>query len=256
MSDSKDLDEALRLASIGGVNEYWGRKDPFEDLRTFLAPRLAAPSAEGIAESCNVCSALIVPRNATHYDPQDLAAAQIRAKLICAGLNVEGKERAAPVAWRWMPSAVWGEYVFTEDPARAESAREHGMQVEALYTAPMQAAQDAPPVKESLTTDALAEAVLLAAVSCSHVINHERVELYFDPTTPGKNALNQLHRRIADALASRPADSTVMRDALRMVLDDMDVCCGEHGADYTFRELSEETVAALRALAASTKDKL
>lgn len=35
--------------------------------------------------------------------------------------------------------------------------------------------------------------------------------------------------------------------ALHMVLSDMDVCCGEAGADYVFNELSEETVVAIRA---------
>lgn len=34
---------------------------------------------------------------------------------------------------------------------------------------------------------------------------------------------------------------------LRMVLDDMDTCCGELGSDYEFKELSSETVGALNA---------
>jgi hypothetical protein len=44
--------------------------------------------------------------------------------------------QAEPVAWRWRPSEVFGEFVFVADPDRAKLARTHGMFVEALYTAP------------------------------------------------------------------------------------------------------------------------
>ena len=40
-----------------------------------------------------------------------------------------------PVAWRYVPSEVWGDAVLTDDPARAERARQNGCLVEPLYLA-------------------------------------------------------------------------------------------------------------------------
>ena len=38
-------------------------------------------------------------------------------------------------AWRYVPSKVWGSYVFTDDAARAADAKAQGCSPEALYTA-------------------------------------------------------------------------------------------------------------------------
>ena len=43
-----------------------------------------------------------------------------------------------PVAWRWIPSKIWGSYVLSDDPAKAELAREHAIEVQPLYTTPTQ----------------------------------------------------------------------------------------------------------------------
>jgi len=51
----------------------------------------------------------------------------------------------------------------------------------------------------------------------------------------------------------READADLIV-ALHMVLDDMDVCCGEYGGDYQFRELGEETVLAIRAALAKARE--
>lgn len=45
-------------------------------------------------------------------------------------------EKQEPVAWRWIPSEVWGTYVLSDDLEKAELAKEHGIKVEPLYTHP------------------------------------------------------------------------------------------------------------------------
>jgi len=55
----------------------------------------AAPAAPQQAEPCDVCNALTVPRNATHYDADDLKAAQVRGKIIAAKLQ----QQAEPVGY-------------------------------------------------------------------------------------------------------------------------------------------------------------
>ncbi len=42
------------------------------------------------------------------------------------------RESRKVVAWRYMPSPTWGEYVITQDPKVAEVARSMGVEVEAL----------------------------------------------------------------------------------------------------------------------------
>ena len=39
-----------------------------------------------------------------------------------------------PVGWRYVPSAVWGDQVLTQDQRAADLARQYGRDVEALYT--------------------------------------------------------------------------------------------------------------------------
>lgn len=42
------------------------------------------------------------------------------------------RESRKVVAWRYMPSPTWGEYVITQDPKVAEVARSMGVEVEEL----------------------------------------------------------------------------------------------------------------------------
>ena len=46
-----------------------------------------------------------------------------------------------PVAWRYVPSKVWGDKIFTDDPVCAEDARAAGCVVESLYLAAPPTAQ-------------------------------------------------------------------------------------------------------------------
>lgn len=41
-----------------------------------------------------------------------------------------------PVAWRYVPSKVWGKFVYTEDPKRAQYARDIGIDVQPIFTTP------------------------------------------------------------------------------------------------------------------------
>lgn len=60
-----------------------------------------APDAPQQAEPCDVCNALIVQRNATHYDADDLKAAQVRGKIIAAKLQGQAEPVATvPRVWR------------------------------------------------------------------------------------------------------------------------------------------------------------
>lgn len=64
------------------------------------------------------------------------------AKRIAEGLlapTIEALERGTPpavagepVAWRYRPSAVWDDYVLTDDTGKAARARANGLHVEAL----------------------------------------------------------------------------------------------------------------------------
>lgn len=68
------------------------------------------------------------------------------AKRIAEGLlapAIEALERGTPpavagepVAWRYVPSKVWGEFVYTEDPKRAQHARDNGIDVQPVFTTP------------------------------------------------------------------------------------------------------------------------
>jgi hypothetical protein len=45
-------------------------------------------------------------------------------------------EKQEPVAFRWIPSKVWGSYVLSDDREKAALAQENGIEVEPLYTHP------------------------------------------------------------------------------------------------------------------------
>lgn len=51
------------------------------------------------------------------------------------------------------------------------------------------------------TSEPLDERVFRAVIDCGHVIKSSAVSLFFEPSKPGHNALNQLHDRIRGALA-------------------------------------------------------
>jgi hypothetical protein len=52
------------------------------------------------------------------------------------GKKAQPKVEQEPVAWRWIPSEVWGTYVLSDDLEKAELAKEHGIKIEPLYTHP------------------------------------------------------------------------------------------------------------------------
>ncbi len=60
-----------------------------------------------------------------------------------------------PVAWRYVPSKVWGDQVVTQDPKTVQLAREYGRDVEGLYTADQ--------LRAALAAQAEAHATELAA---------------------------------------------------------------------------------------------
>lgn len=72
--------------------------DPIEAERFDVPLYLHPPAAPQQAEPCDVCNALTVPRNATHYDADDLKAAQVRGKIIAAKLQQQA-EPVAQIGW-------------------------------------------------------------------------------------------------------------------------------------------------------------
>lgn len=48
--------------------------------------------------------------------------------------EIGSSARLGPVGWRYVPSDIWGEYVLTQDPEKAQLARDVGRAVEPLYT--------------------------------------------------------------------------------------------------------------------------
>jgi hypothetical protein len=59
-----------------------------------------------------------------------------RVQAITALTTAAAVPPVEPVAWRYVPSKVWGDYEVTQDSNLANSAREHGCVVEPLFTAP------------------------------------------------------------------------------------------------------------------------
>lgn len=43
-------------------------------------------------------------------------------------------DQLMPAGWRYTPSEQWGDQLLTQDPKTAELARQHGREVESLYT--------------------------------------------------------------------------------------------------------------------------
>ena len=66
--------------------------------------------------------------------------------------EIERLEAVEPVAYRWQPSKFFADFVLTADAGRAALAREFGLAVESLYTAPI-----APATIPALTIEDVAE---------------------------------------------------------------------------------------------------
>jgi hypothetical protein len=93
----------------------------------------------------------------------------IRAKYATAITAIKQARAASvqePVAWRWVPSKVWQDYVLSDDPQKAALARKHGIEVEALCKCTTPPAQPTPDLQAELEatnrqveilSDALAE---------------------------------------------------------------------------------------------------
>ena len=52
--------------------------------------------------------------------------------------RLEEQEEHEPVAWRYVPSDVWGDAIVTQDQKTVELAQRYGRPVEPLYTTPPQ----------------------------------------------------------------------------------------------------------------------
>lgn len=72
-----------------------------------------------------------------------------------------------PVAWRYVPSKAWGEFVYTEDPKRAQHARDNGIDVQPVFTTPQPTQAQAGAV-ESAEFDQFLSDVLTAAGLVTH----------------------------------------------------------------------------------------
>lgn len=70
---------------------------------------------------------------------RDATGAYAQLRIRCAWIGwkrraavLADRESRKVVAWRYMPSPTWGEYVITQDPKVAEVARSVGVEVEGL----------------------------------------------------------------------------------------------------------------------------
>ena len=108
------------------------------------------------------------------------------AKRIAEGLlapAIEALERATPpvvagepVAWRYVPSKVWGEFVYTEDPKRAQHARDNGIDVQPVFTTPQptQAQAGAVPLTDEQLAEIMRETWGCASIAPRHAIGFAR----------------------------------------------------------------------------------
>ena len=73
------------------------------------------------------------------FTAADMATAEARG--FRDGVASVAANAGEPVAWRYVPSEVWENAVLTDDPERAEHARQNGCVVEPLYLAAPPTAQ-------------------------------------------------------------------------------------------------------------------
>ena len=84
-------------------DDQWHQVDYEQRNGADTYPLYLHPPADEVQQAeprdvCDVCNALTVPRNATHYDADDLKAAQVRGKIIAAKLPQQA-EPAAQIGW-------------------------------------------------------------------------------------------------------------------------------------------------------------
>jgi hypothetical protein len=71
-----------------------------------------------------------------------------------------------------------------------------------------------------MTEATMTDSLYRAAINCRHEIDAEKVVLYFDPSAPGHNALNQLSRRL-DAFFSDVTKDAARYRAIRGIFTDI-----------------------------------
>ena len=82
-----------------------------------------------------------------------------------------------PVAWRYRPSAVWDDYVLTDDPGKAARARGNGLHVEALCLTtpqPTQAQAGAVPLTDEQLAEMMRETWGCASIAPRHAMKFAR----------------------------------------------------------------------------------
>ena len=81
------------------------------------------------------------------------------------------------VAWRYRPSAVWDDYVLTDDTGKAARARANGLHVEALCLTtpqPTQAQAGAVPLTDEQLAEIMRETWGCASIAPRHAIGFAR----------------------------------------------------------------------------------
>lgn len=114
----------------------------------FTAADMATAEARGFRDGVASVAASAPAPSAHIKEPYTLA--EIKAKIASNDYGAElllqhamlhldrlaASAGSEPVAWRYVPSKVWGDKVFTDDPVRADDARQAGCVVEPLYLNP------------------------------------------------------------------------------------------------------------------------
>lgn len=106
-----------------------------DSVRASITASAPAPSAH-IKEPYTLAE--IKAKIASHDYSAEMLLQHAMLLLDGAHLSVNAGE---PVAWRYVPSEVWENAVLTDDPERAERARQNGCVVEPLYLAAAPTAQ-------------------------------------------------------------------------------------------------------------------
>jgi len=97
---------------------------------TIQVMRKALEALETIGERFGPVRSDLIFSKRDAIDKASAAITALRAEL-------ERLEAVEPVAYRWQPSKFFADFVLTADAGRAALAREFGLAVESLYTAPI-----------------------------------------------------------------------------------------------------------------------